>query len=269
MNLSSEYEFLSLSPQEIRYINNYYSQLLYSFNLQRLYDPEDIFQEILAKAEKVINDKQEIKKPLAWAKMVGLNTILQYNRREKSHRKYCQKLKRMMQSEVKYELSEDIWFEDTWGTILAEALRELQNLKPDFYRILMMRFLHDLSWKQISSVLYPDTIITKQISNKLRRRGSRAVAKLRAIFWEKISAQPINCNYFNSTESFQLVKVNNDYFDLERVVLPSKKIFFQAPANAYLEIFSYSEVIKSPPERILCRDLCTDPQLLQYLNFFN
>ena len=60
-----------------------------------------------------------------------------------------------------------------------------------------------------------------------------------------------------------IVKINHASYFLERVVLPGKQIFFQAPANTYLEVYKYGEVDNYPSESISCRELSVDLNLFQ------
>ena len=259
-SISTEQFGLMLSQQQVQYLKNYYRQLLFSCNLQHLYEAEDILHKVLEKATEVKHSQLQIKNPLAWAKKVGVNCILQYNRKEKAKKKAVNKLEHMMQSEINEDLSDDEWFDDILEA-LAEALKEIKQIKPDFYVLLAMRFFENLSWNEISSILYPDTMITKKITNRVKRRGSRALDKLSVILRKKISAQNIVCVYLNATENLQIVKIDNTLY--ERIILPGKKIFFQAPANAYLEINTDDEVDTYPQEIILCKELSIESTSLQ------
>ncbi|NEP47999.1 MAG: sigma-70 family RNA polymerase sigma factor [Moorea sp. SIO3C2] len=172
-----------LDPQQVQYLKGYYYNLLCRCKLQHRCDSDDILSQVWEKAAEVERLERPIENPEAWAKKVGERIILQKKRRELSEKKSIQKLEPMIQSQIFASPRDDLYCDGTLGQMLALALKELKQTKPDFYQLLVMRFFDELSWEQISSELYPDTAITKKTINKVRRRGSRALEKLRKIFF--------------------------------------------------------------------------------------
>ncbi|NEO23155.1 sigma-70 family RNA polymerase sigma factor [Moorena sp. SIO4A5] len=175
-----------LDPLQVQYLKGYYDKLLSGCKLRHRCDSDDILSQVSEKAAEVERLERPIKNPEAWAKKVGERIILQKKRRELSEKKLIQNLGHMMQSQIFGSPRDDLDCDGTLGQILALALKELKQTKPDFHQLLVMRFFRELSWEQISSELYPDTAITKTTINKVRQRGSRALKKLREIFFLKL-----------------------------------------------------------------------------------
>lgn len=66
----------------------------------------------------------------------------------------------------------------------------------------------------------------------------------------------IRCCYINSTTQIQIVRINNIARGfLERVVLPHKKIIFEASQDDYLEIHTGNPVSSILSDKILCHRL--------------
>ena len=172
-----------LDPQQVQYLKGYYYNLLCRCKLQHRCDSDDILSQVWEKAAEVERLERRIENPEAWAKKVGERIILQKKRRELSEKKSIQKLEPMIQSQIFGSPRDDLYCDPTLGQMLALALKELKQTKPDFHQLLVMRFFGELSWEQISLELEPDTAITKKTINKVRRRGSRALEKLRKIFF--------------------------------------------------------------------------------------
>ncbi|NEQ59227.1 MAG: sigma-70 family RNA polymerase sigma factor [Moorea sp. SIO4A1] len=175
-----------LNPLQVQYLKGYYDKLLWGCKLLHRCDSDDILSQVWEKVVEVERLERPIENPEAWAKKVGERIILQEKRRELSEKKSIQKLEPMIQSQIFASPRDNLYCDDTLGQMLTLALKELKQTKPDFHQLLVMRFFRELSWEQISSELYPDTAITKTTINKVRQRGSRALKKLREIFFLKL-----------------------------------------------------------------------------------
>ena len=176
---------LDLSSQDMQKLKGYYHKLLWDCNLQSLFEANDILSEVQKKANEVNHSECPIKNPVPWAKKVGERIIFQKRRQEISKKKASQKIQYMLKTKIFNYSTEELNFE-VWGELLTSALNELKEIKPDFYQIIMMRFFGEMSWDDISSQRHPDTEITKKIIDRERKKGSRALKKLREIFLSKL-----------------------------------------------------------------------------------
>ncbi|NEP21455.1 pentapeptide repeat-containing protein [Moorena sp. SIO3I6] len=176
-----------LNHKQIQYLKGYYDKLLWGCKLLHRCDSDDILSQVWEKAAEVERLQRPIENPMAWAKRVGERIILQEKRRELSEKKFIQKLKPMMQSQIFGSPRDDLEGDGRLEQMLALALKELKQTKPDFYQLLVMRFIDELSWEQISSELEPDTAITQTTINRVRRRESSALEKLRKIFFRNLN----------------------------------------------------------------------------------
>ena len=177
---------LNLNYQKMQELKGYYQKLLYDCKLQSLFEADDILSLVQKKANEVNRSECQIKNPVPWARKVGERIIFQKRRKEISKKKASQKIEYMLQSQIYCHPNKDLYFDITWGELLTSALKELKEIKPRFYQLIVMRFFHELSWEEISSELYPDTTITKTIINRVRQKGNRALKKLREIFFSKL-----------------------------------------------------------------------------------
>ncbi|NEQ07353.1 MAG: sigma-70 family RNA polymerase sigma factor [Moorea sp. SIO4E2] len=175
-----------LGPQQVQYLKGYYYNLLCRCKLQHRCDSDDILSQVWEKAAEVERLERPIENPEAWAKKVGERIIFQEKRRELSEKKFIQNLRYMMQSQIFASPRDDLDCDGTLGQMLALALKELKQTKPDFHQLVVMRFFGDMSWEQISLELYPDTAISRKTINRVRQRGSRALKKLRKIFFRNL-----------------------------------------------------------------------------------
>ena len=176
---------LDLSSQDMQYLKNYYHKLLCDCKLSHRCTAEDILSEVQQKANKVNRLECQIENSVAWAKKVGERIIFQKRRKEASEKKFIQKVNLIAESK-KFSITIDDIYHDDNLRLLVVALNELKQLKPDFYQLIMMRFFGELSWEDISSKRYPDIEITKIIIDRERKKGSRALKKLREIFLSKL-----------------------------------------------------------------------------------
>ncbi|MCA2654076.1 DUF1830 domain-containing protein [Microcystis sp. M061S2] len=65
----------------------------------------------------------------------------------------------------------------------------------------------------------------------------------------------INCVYVNRTEKTAILKIDSMGQWLERVLEAGKEIFFEAPEEGHLDIFTYEMATMIREDRIPCREL--------------
>lgn len=176
---------LDFNFQDMQYLKGYYHKLLCSCKLQRWSDADDILSQVREKANKV-NLERPIENPVAWAKVSGARIIFEQRRKERSQKKSYQKIECMLRSQIYGHPNKDLHFHPIWGDLLTSALNELKETKPKFYQLIVMRFFDELSWEKISLNLHPDIEITKTVIDRERKKGSRALKKLREIFFSKL-----------------------------------------------------------------------------------
>ncbi|MBF2067600.1 MAG: sigma-70 family RNA polymerase sigma factor [Calothrix sp. C42_A2020_038] len=161
-------------------LRSFYCLRLKQYRLLGKYEPDEILSEAILRLSIAVNSGKKIYNILPWLRTTGLHIINEKSREETRHRV------------IGYH---NIDFEDF---ILEEQSQHNQREDSELYRrlnpalkeldvedrkLLIMRYYGQLAWQDIANKFLEDGI---EISTEaLRKRGSRALEKLRKIFINK------------------------------------------------------------------------------------
>lgn len=160
-------------------ILTYIQRCLKQFNLSQRYHPNDIFHDAYVPAIESLLAGKKIENCLAWIRATALNIIREHNRdAQKSHLVEPNSvwLETALQS-AQGNLVTEIEIEED----LEDVLRALEEMNPDDFKILRLKYAEEKSWKEISKLLVEQGE-ELQTEEALRQRASRTKKKLRQIF---------------------------------------------------------------------------------------
>ncbi|MFB2838457.1 sigma-70 family RNA polymerase sigma factor [Floridanema evergladense] len=160
-------------------ILTYIQRCLNQFNLSQRYHPNDIFHDAYLRAIDGLQAGKKIENCLAWIRGTALNIIREYHRdAQKSHlvEPNSAWLETALQSAQGNFITEIEIQED-----LENVLRALEAMNPEDFKIIRLKYVEGMSWKQISKLLFEQGE-ELQTEETLRQRASRAKKKLRGNF---------------------------------------------------------------------------------------
>lgn len=159
-------------------ILTYIQRCLKQFNLSQLYQPNDILHETYLRGINCINSGKKIENCLAWIRGTAFNIIREFNREaQKSHLVEPNSI----WQEVALESAQGYVMESELDEDLKAILMALEVMNPENFKILRLKYVEDMSWKEISRLLVAEGE-ELQTEETLRKRASRTKKKLRQIF---------------------------------------------------------------------------------------
>ncbi len=161
---------------------------LLQFKIGNDYEPLDIFQEAYIRGLKKIITGGEIPCISAWVKLTALN-IVREKFREKQKRNHLQENLYKTEMEVKFAYNNINSTADANIEVLELAL---QSLKEKDYHILKLHIIDGLSWREIAKSLVSTeqkSEVNDIIITRLRKRGQRALKRLRQNYYDMIQAE--------------------------------------------------------------------------------
>ena len=173
--------------------SNYYGHNLLSyiniklilFNLNSTYSSYDILSETYIRGVKLIASGQTIAKPIPWFRVTSLNVIREISRNQKRQQlaEYTQAVEDNLNELVvtSAEVESNLLSEEKVETGLDSVLKSFQDLEPGDQRILELRLIEGLTWKQVGKCLVAAGEKAQSIAT-LRKRGQRALERLRKIY---------------------------------------------------------------------------------------
>ena len=156
---------------------------LFQHGLRDFITSEEILHEAFIRTETALLKGKPIENIPGWINRVSLNIIREKRRQLHSHHK----LKRKVYADVhNLSMPPD---SDTFIELHANQIDSLwtawQTLKKSEREILNLKHVQKLSWKEISNRLTRSE--NKKVSHHtIRKRGERALSKLRAVFFSSI-----------------------------------------------------------------------------------
>ena len=156
---------------------------LHQHRLRDFITPEDILHEAFIRTEKALLGGEPIKNIPGWINRVSLNIIREKKRQRQSHLRLKWKVNADFRS---LSTSSEA---DTFIELHAKHIDSLwvawQQLKESDQEILTLKHVHKLSWKEIAAHL--TALENKKVSHQTtRKRGERALFKLRVVFFSSI-----------------------------------------------------------------------------------
>ncbi|BAZ11330.1 hypothetical protein NIES4071_31560 [Calothrix sp. NIES-4071] len=159
-------------------LRNSYRLRLRQYELLGKHEPDEILNEAISRLSKAVNSGKKVYNLQAWLRKTGLHIILEISREETRYR---------VIDNQNFDFEEFIPDErqqpeddSELCKLLKQALKELDIQDR---KLLIMRYYRHQSWQNIAKTLSTDGV---EISTEaLRKRGSRALAKLRKIFKNK------------------------------------------------------------------------------------
>ncbi|MDJ0705955.1 MAG: hypothetical protein QNJ46_22020 [Leptolyngbyaceae cyanobacterium MO_188.B28] len=167
---------LSPNDYDVYNILPFYKKRLCQFNLEKLYEPCDVFLTAYSRGVKKITQGGKIPNIPAWYKNTGFNIIREYSRSEQRQ----VKISRRLEDRSNLPEHQDDLFDSSILMnldILCESLDSLDQLDR---RIIQIRIVKGMRWKAITECLISEQLISFNSSTQtIRKKGSRALAKLR------------------------------------------------------------------------------------------
>ncbi len=158
---------------------HFYRLRLRQYELLGKYEPDDILNDAVSRLDKAVKSSKIIYNVVPWLRKTGLNIINELSREQNKYRIIdSQKLdlELILSSEQHHQENDD-------RELYMQLYQALQLLDSNDRRLLILRFYQQLSWQDIVRRFAEDNIYISEIS--LRKRGSRALEKLRKIFMDK------------------------------------------------------------------------------------
>jgi DNA-directed RNA polymerase specialized sigma24 family protein len=158
-------------------------RLLIQFHLDQLYSENDVLNEVYLRGVKQIESGTEIKLPSAWIKRTAFNVIRELSRTQKRYE--SAELDQLPALEQPSALTLDFPDESDVRQLLAS----FKTLSKSDQEILQLRLINNLSWQEVSQRLEARTGTLQDIQS-LRKRGERALRRLRKEYLTRLNQQP-------------------------------------------------------------------------------
>lgn len=176
-----------LSPgqeDKLRSLNSYTDRILGQFRLNDTYKADEIIHEAYITGKKKITSGEKIYNCMAWFKKTITFIIRNLQRKEASRAKTFQKLQNIdelldySQESTSQELANE------QVDLLSSCWNCLSELER---RILVFREVEGLSWEKIGEALVStgDEKDDINLTTRVRKKGNRALAKIRNLYKQK------------------------------------------------------------------------------------
>lgn len=177
---SFENHFPELNSKELQLVlRNFYRLRLRQYRLLGKHEPDEILNEAISRLSKAEAAGKKVYKLIPWLRTTGLHIINEISREETRCRTIDNQnfdFEEFLPDERLQQSSQDTEV----YKYLNQALKELDVQDR---KLLIMRYYRQFSWQDIAIKLSANE--TKVTTEALRKRGSRALGKLRKIFKNK------------------------------------------------------------------------------------
>jgi RNA polymerase sigma factor (sigma-70 family) len=160
-------------------LRHFYRLRLQQYKLLGKYEPDDILNDAISRLDKAVKSDKIIYNVVPWLRQTGLNIINELSREQNKYRIIDSPnldLEQILSSEQNNQKNDD-------SELDMQLYQSLQLLDSDDRKLVTLRFYQQLSWQDIVRKLAEENIYISE--TVLRKRGSRALEKLRKIFIEK------------------------------------------------------------------------------------
>lgn len=177
---SFENHFSELNNKKVLAIlRNFYRLRLIQYKLLGKYEPDDILNQAIERLSIAEKSGKRVYNLVPWLRTTGLHIILEISRQEIRRRVVDNKnfdFEELLPDERSQYSCEDTEL----YKCLSQALKELDISER---KLVIMRYYRQLGWQEIAKILSVDGVTIS--TEALRKRGSRALEKLRKIFKNK------------------------------------------------------------------------------------
>lgn len=172
---------LEADTAEFRSLLAFIQYSLSRYNLTSYYSPSDVISEAYIRGIRLISTGKVISNPLAWIKRISFNIIRELSRKQSKDNKAIERAAADLTVD-KIEVDKTNKIDDN-----LESVKEaLDLLSPLDQRIITLRAVEGLSWSEIAKRLGSEGLIDLQtdlkMAGRLRKRGSRAMQRLREMY---------------------------------------------------------------------------------------
>lgn len=156
---------------------------LRQFNLTSQVEVHEIFVEAYLRGINVIEKGGTIERPSAWLKGTAFNIIREYSRKtKKEYPSDSSLIDNLPNNEFnKFNEAEEI---EKHLNAVQKSLTILRKENQDEAKLIYLKNINGLTWKQIREILIQEEGDNAPSIETLRKRGSRALHRLRKIFSE-------------------------------------------------------------------------------------
>ncbi|WP_158026584.1 sigma-70 family RNA polymerase sigma factor [Moorena producens] len=163
------------------FINGIKSKLR-QFNLPD-YQIYEVITETYLRGIKLLESGEEIEKPRAWIRRTSFNVIREMSRKQKNKQKKEKSWDaNFKEHQIALEDSNSLDSENSEEENFKLLELALQKLEPKDNKLIVLRHIKGLSWKQVVNHLASKGEDITEAS--ARQRGNRALKRLRKIFFE-------------------------------------------------------------------------------------
>jgi DNA-directed RNA polymerase specialized sigma24 family protein len=153
-------------------------RLLYQYHLHARMEPYDVLHEAYQRGVRYQQTGQTIHNPMAWLKYTSLNIVREHGRSNRGVLTDPKILSEMI-SAGNQPMEQLLWLEELQG--LRETVAAFAKEEPEAFKLLCMRTLDKLSWREIADDLSQgDRHPVSDVA--LRQQLSRAKRKFRELF---------------------------------------------------------------------------------------
>lgn len=161
---------------------------LKQFNLDSLYTEIDIFNQAYLRGVNLTKSGTAIKNPKAWMRTTAFNVIRELSRsHQRDHSVVYDELVEADQAKLEIasiQMENFLVSDEVIETDLQAVWLAWQELDLKDRLIIDLKFIRDLSWKEIRQHLL-DLGEPIQTETALRKRGQRAIERLRKLYHQK------------------------------------------------------------------------------------
>ncbi|NEO94288.1 MAG: sigma-70 family RNA polymerase sigma factor [Moorea sp. SIO3G5] len=139
----------------------------------------DVIHETYLRGIKLLESGEEIKNSRAWIRKTSLNVIREMSRKQKKEQSWDSNL---IERQLAPEASNSFSSENSKDEDLRVLELALKKLEPKDNKLIVLRHIEGLSWRQVVSHLASQGEYLTEAS--ARQRGNRSLKRLRKIFFE-------------------------------------------------------------------------------------
>lgn len=153
---------------------------LKQFKLDSMYSETDVIDKTDKITQEKIESGETIDNPPGWFRKTAFNVIRNLSKKETNQRKNIKKLHNNIETAY---YPESLINEDYSEEQVEALCRNWNGLSEQERRILILREVKELSWKQVANQLVIENheIDNSRLVDRVRQKGNRALAKLRKL----------------------------------------------------------------------------------------
>lgn len=160
------------------------TQKLYQFNLNTSYSENDILHEAYLRGVALSKSGTSIQRPCAWLRKTAYNVIREHSRSQHRHSSIeLDGLTELEQAQIEHQyfvlsISNALLGDKVLDVHLESVMRIWQELQPSERKIILLKYVEDLSWREVAEKLFAEEGVV-QTEVALRKQGQRIMERLR------------------------------------------------------------------------------------------